>query len=289
MPAPRLPLLLALGAVALLAGASAAEAQVSQVAVRNRAPQAQLPDAAAADVDAARPGVQVAPRAGALRSVPVQLPVDDDNGHNDVTRVLVAVYAADRATLHAAAVEAGKVSGSGKRGVWAANVSMRHHDPPGLYWLQAEARDRNGNAHAAWSNFTYDALAAVRLDRDEVLLNHGGAPDASVPPGTDTHAGPVPVNVTNQGNVEIDVGFSGTNLTNATSGERIPIGNLHLSLAPNMTAEEAFAEQTTILAASRVAVGADSRRAAYLAIHVPQGLPSGTYTGSVVITAMPRT
>lgn len=281
-------LVILLLALAVVSESSASSSRGPQMKLRvaQMTPAGETPTTTGADDDPSSPGTQVNPASGTSRSISVDVTASDDNGHNDVTGVTVTVYKSDQTTEHVVSTAATKSSGSGKSATWTGTFSMAHHDAPGEYWVKAVVSDRDGGTSTKWSNFTYQSMSALSVATASVSLNPAGDTDRSLNPGDSSHGEPSIVNLTNAGNTVIDFEYYGTDLTNASTGEAIPIGNVHLSLSPDMSSETPFASTATTMRTFDLQPGADSVGSIYLAIHVPSTLRSGDYSGSLTISAV---
>lgn len=271
-------LVVALLAVLLVAGL--AQSASSRVDVPARPPHAERPDTSGSDEDAARPGTQVTPRAGAKRDIAVDVRASDDNGHNDVRAVNVTVLRADNATVHASAVDGAKLSGSGKRSTWRATVTMSYDDPPGEYILRAAVLDRDAAVTFSWTNFTYDALAALTLDDESVSLAPSGA--LGLYPGE--RGAPIGVNVTNAGNVAVNLTLSATPLANATREASVPASSLQASRSSAMSSAIALSGSAQTVPGG--AIAPKETAPLYLSVNLPEALRSGDYAGELTVGAI---
>ncbi|HET6405153.1 MAG TPA: hypothetical protein VFH78_10935 [Candidatus Thermoplasmatota archaeon] len=266
-------------AAILLAGL--AQSAPSRVEVVARAPQAQRPDASSGDDDPSRPGTQVNPRAGGPRQFPTDIILDDENGHNDVRRVTVTVLKADNVTIHRQAVDAAKLSASGTRATWRATVTMASNDTPGTYILRAEAIDRDSAVSLAWTNFTYEPLAALALAQENVSLVPTGS--AGFAPGA-AETTPVAVNVTNGGNVPVNVTLAATALSNATHESSVPPSSLRAARWQNMSSPVALS--TSAQTVPGLSIAANATAPLYFSMQVPAGLRPGVYVGELTVSAV---
>lgn len=273
---------LAFAIVVTLLLAGVAQSAPSRVEVVTRGPQAQEPGLAQADEDPGKPGTQVKPRAGGSHGFPADVIVHDENGHNDVRSVNVTILRADNATVHKAAVAASKLSASGTRATWRATVTMNSSDEPGTYIIRAAALDRDAAVSLAWTNFTYEPLAALTLARENVSLAPAGS--MGFQPGADTSATPVGVNVTNGGNVPVNLTLSATPLSNATHGASMPASSLQASRTTNASDGIALAGTSQTLPGGSIA--ADATVPLYFSVRVPQGLRAGEYVGELTVGAI---
>ena len=271
---------LALACGLLVAGL--AHGAPSHVEIATRGPQAQQPDLAQGDEDAARPGTQVRPRAGQPHGFPADVIVHDENGHNDVRRVNVTLLRADNATVHRAPVEASKLSGSGTRATWRVTVTMLSDDPPGEYILRAAVVDRDAAVTLAWTNFTYEPLAALAVATSRISLGPSGS--GALEPGADGTSAPAHVNVTNAGNVAVDITLAATDLANATHGASIPASSLLASRTSDVSSGLALSEATQTLPGASLA--SNETAPVWMGLRVPPGLRPGDYVGELTLGAV---
>lgn len=257
--------------------------------VDNRSPNANPPDASGEDDDGGTTGVQVNPNAGTSRTVSVTVDATDSNGHNDVDKAEVTLYKPDGTTVHNSVQnqEATKSSGSGSKATYSHSFDMNYYDPPGTYTIEVTVTDRDGSTDTDNSTFEYKELSAVSTNTSTVSLDDGSG---SVDPGTDTHSSPANVSVENAGNVQMDLSFSGTDLTDG-NGNAINVTNVHLDtdedddFSTNEWTVKSTTQTDTGFDLSASTDGTTSSKYVLFAIHVPN-VPAGTYTGSLTLEAV---
>lgn len=255
-----------------------------QADVAAKSPTGADADMSSEDEDGATVGVQVNPSAGSSKTVQVTVTVDDPNGHNDIDTVEVTIYEPDNATVEVATATASKQTGNGKRATYKYSFNMDYFDEPGTYHVKAVVTDRDGSTDTAWAEFEWTELAALSLTTSTVSLNPNGSSSESVEPGSDTHATNTTVTIENHGNVQVDLQYEGTDLTDG-SGNSIAVSNVHWSEFLDLDPENAFAATSQTNATFDLAPGDGASKDVYLAIHVPN-VPAGTYTGTLTLTAV---
>ncbi len=256
--------------------------------VSNRAPNTTGNDLSANDDNAGTAGVQVNPTSGASKSLSVSVHITDPNGHADVSSVTVTVYQPDNTTVHISPGAASKSNGNQKTATFDYSFDMEHWHPPGSYRVKAVSEDRAGASDTRWSSFEYQELAALSLSTSTVSFTAPGG--GSVTPDADTHDNPTTVAIENRGNVELDLSYTGTDLSDG-GDNTIPVSNVHLDLDGDgnfSTNEKTFSSTSqtdNTFDLARSTDGTASAKDVHLAIHVPQ-VPAGTYTGSVTLQAI---
>jgi hypothetical protein len=267
---------LAVGLALLVLGAAMAlplaAATPANVVVNNHAPSVTSVDLPAS----------VAPTSGSTTSVTVNSTIRDGNGYNDINSVTVTVYKPDNSTVHVAASAATQASGNGKDASYTYSFTMDYSDDPGTYYVKVAGADRGAATAVGWSSFTLQSLAAMSLDVGSISFGDG----SEIAPGSDTDGAPATVTVTNQGNTQMDLQFSGTALSNATLGTSIGAGNVWYSRASDMSGATAFSGSAQTDTGFNLAKGAGQTKSAYISVHVPSGTRAGTYTGTLTLAAV---
>lgn len=288
--------IIGLVALALLAAPAALASHAgnhpaSRGNVSSQAPQAQSPDASADDDDGGTAGVQVTPNAGTTRTVDITIDADDGNGHNDFTSATVTVYKPDNSTVHNSIQDetATKSNGNGKTATWSHSFDMNYYDDPGTYTIKVTVTDRDGTTDTSWSTFEYESLAALSTNTNTVTFDDGSG--GALDPGTNTHAKPENVTIENAGNVQMDLSFSGTNLTDG-NGNQIDVNYTHLDtdqdndFSTNEWQLSLSTKTDTTFDLAPSSDGTAARDYVLFAIHTPSPLPAGTYTGSITLEAI---
>lgn len=272
-----------LGAVATHAGNHPG----SQGNVNQQAPTVAAPNGP--DEDGSTPGNQVVPSAGGQKGVTLTITVSDSNGHNDIDTVTVTVYEPDNSTVEVGQGSASKTSGNGAQATYEYTFNMDYWDDPATgsstYSVKAVATDRDGLSDTGWYEFNYEELAALSMDTSMVYLNPDGSSGTAVSPGGSTHSNPSSVTISNDGNVQIDLQYSGTDLTNATNGESIGVSNVHWDTNSSFPWENSFSTSTQTNTTFDLAKGSSSTKTVYLNIHVPN-VPEAEYTGTLTMAAV---
>lgn len=281
-------LALSLCTMATLPGVDAgnhSNAKQKQTEVSKRPPTAGPPDLSDNDDEPGQPGISVRPTSGSARSVSLSVPVDDENGHNDVDSVTITVYKPDNSTVHVSPVSGSKASGTGRQAVYDALFDMEFHDPAGTYHVKIETTDRDGQTDTSWGDFIYEELAAVSFSTSTVSLNPGGDENAAIQPGDDTRDNPSTVTLSNTGNVPIDAELSGTDLDNSDSSASIPVSSIVYSLNETFETETTLSGSTQTLDLDLTA-GGSSSKTLYFAADIPTGIPADEYQGTLSLAAV---
>jgi hypothetical protein len=225
----------------------------------------------------------VSPTAGSTSNVWVEVVFEDGNGHNDISGATVTIYESDNSTVHVAAGSATKTGGSGKRATYNYTFAMDYDDAAGTYYVRAAGTDREGDVATAYISFDYGTLAALSIDVGSVTLNPGGDEASELQPGEDSRSSPASATITNSGNTQLDLQFSGTDL-DGPDGASIPIANVLYSRSSDMSGETAFSGSAQTDAGFNLA--RSGSKSAYFAVQVPEGIPAGSYTGTVTLAAI---
>ena len=233
------------------------------------------------DDDGATSGVQINPYPGGAKTLTVSVVVSDPNGFGDISTVNITNIAPDPAHGDPSPVtlvyQSG--SGSGTSATYNGTFDMQFYDQPVEYTVTVTAKDTGGLSGTDSSTFNYTSCTAMSLDAATIAFG-------SIDPGeNNTVAGDGDMGtnesptVRNTGNVEIDVSITGEDMT--SGGDMITkdqmdarvdaLGYLNLSVARCFDAN--------------MAAGASSLEKVDFRLNVPYGIPAGSYTGSVTLTA----
>lgn len=229
----------------------------------------------------------VNPTAGTTTTVPVTITAADNNGFQDLSAIKVTVYKPDGSTVHVAeALATSNEDGSGTGQSYAFSFDMNFHDGPAtggsVYFVRAVAHDAAGGISTALDGtFEYTELVALSLSAASLDF---GTVTPGVRSATQTLA------ITNQGNVGIDARTSGTDLSDG-NGHAIDQSNIKYDLAnSDMNAEASLTDTPFTNTGFDLAKGAASSQTGYWALETPsaeaQYLPSGTYSGTLTLTAI---
>lgn len=236
------------------------------------------------------PGSAISPTSGSTTTVASTIVVEDLNGCSDLFGVTLQVLKPDGSTSHFAASAATYSSCSaGVAATYTHSFTMAFHDDPALststYKVKVVATDSQGatgdNA-ASLAVFNFNELAALNLNLSTFDLG------SSLSPGSTSST--LQLGVQNHGNVQIDLQLSGTALSHATEAATIPVSNLSYSTSSTMSGSSPLSTSAASLSTFDLAKGASSSQSLYWQLTVPSGstqwVPSGTYTGTVTLSAM---
>jgi hypothetical protein len=130
---------------------------------------------------------------------------------------------------------------------------------------------------AAPALFNYNSLVALATASTLNVGSGGVAPGAGGPIAS--------LSIQNQGNARIDVQVSGTALTFGSNS--IPVGDLSFGTASDLAGSTVLSGTPATLSSFDLAAGAASSRALYVQLTTtPEGLPAGTYAGTLTVTAL---
>jgi len=231
------------------------------------------------DDDGATPGVQILPNPGSAKTVTVSAIVSDPDGYGDISTVNITDIDPDPAHGDPSPVTLVFQSGSGNTATYNGTFDMQFYDQPVEYTVTVTAKDTGGSSDTNSSTFNYTSCTAMSLDAGTIAfgsidLGENNTVTGDVDMGTTGSP-----TVRNIGNVEIDVSITGLDMTsggdtitnNHMDAQVDALGYRDLSVArcfdANMTANASSLENV------------DFR------LNVPYGIPAGSYTGSVTLTA----
>jgi hypothetical protein len=233
------------------------------------------------DDDGTTSGVQINPNPGGAKTVTVSAVVSDPNGYGDISTVNITDITPDPALGDPSPVtlEYQSGSGSGTTATYNGTFDMQFYDAPIEYTVTVTAKDTGGLSDADSSTFNYTSCTAMSLDAATIAFG-------SIDPGeNNTVAGDKDMNTTgsptvrNTGNVEIDVNITGSDMTSGSD---------------TITKDQMDAQVDSLgysdLGVPRcfdvnIAAGALSLENVDFRLNVPYGIPAGSYTGSVTLTA----
>lgn len=222
------------------------------------------------------------PSAGTTASITATVVAVDTNGFADISGVTVGIIKPDGSTVHLAQSAASFSSGSLLQATYTKSLSMTFHDAAALttstYKVKAIATDAaaaTGTNLLTLAVFNYGQLVAVNAPAS---LDLG----SSLSPGI---AGSIAsLSLQNYGNVQMDSQVSGTALTYSSSS--IPVSAMAYSLASDLSGPAALSTSAATLSSFDLASGASSSKSIYFQLTPPEGLPAGTYTGTLTVAAV---
>jgi len=226
----------------------------------------------------------LSPTSGTTSSLTATVVAADTNGFNDITGVTVGIIKPDGTTVHVAQAAASFSSGSLLQATYTKTLTMNYYDAAALttntYKVKAIATDSGsltGTNLLSLAVFNYAQLVALNAPAS---VDVGGS---GITPGT---SGAITsMSITNYGNQQIDTQISGTDLTDGSS-DTITVDNMAYGLASDLSDAAALSGSPTTLSSFNLAAGAASSKTTYLQLSPPTGLPAGTYTGTLTVTAV---
>lgn len=222
------------------------------------------------------------PTAGGTASIGVTVVVTDTNGASNIDTIQMFVLKPDGSTLQTFSVTNPPDSTGLLTATYTARaVTVPFYAAPGAgYKVRAQAVDGNGAlsslvlAPATSAAFTVNTVVGIGAPTS---IDLGGA---GLTPGV---AGSIePMTITNTGNVVLDVSLSSAGLS--SGGDDIPASAIDVGLDSGLSdAADLDADREL---ESDVPTGAASTDTVYLRLTPPEGLPAGTYSGSLTATAV---
>lgn len=225
------------------------------------------------------------PVSGTTASFTATVVAADTNGFNDISSVTVGIIKPDGSTVQLAESAATFVSsgGAGLQATYTKTLTMNFYDAAATgastYKVKATATDAGaltGTNLLTLATFNYGTLVALNAPASVDLGGSGINPGAA---GAITS-----LSVQNYDNQRIDTQVSGTDLTYSSSS--IPVADVAFGLASDLTGSTALATSAATLSSYDLVTGASSSRAIYFQLTAPTGLPAGTYTGTLTVTAV---
>ena len=231
------------------------------------------------DDDGTIPGVQIDPNPGGAKTVTVSVVVSDPNGYGDISTVNITDINPDPAHGDPSNVILVFQSGNGNTATYTGTFDMQFYDAPIEYTITVTAKDMEGLSGTNLSTFNYTSCNAMRLDADTIAFGSINPGENNTVAGDENMGTTGNPTVQNIGNVEIDVSITGLNMTSGSNtvtkdwmdAQVGALGYLDLGVARCFNAN--------------IAAGASSLENVGFRLNVPYGIPAGSYTGSVTLTA----
>jgi hypothetical protein len=248
---------------------------ILEVSVENNAPTVESV-VISPDDDGFAAGVQVIPEPGSVKTVTITADVADADGANTIQSVLV--YVKDEG------VDMVKTSTlSNTTAVYSADISMQYYDAGGLYNVTVTASDSGGNS-SAMSVFEYYEMIAIELDTSGLQFPKSGPGSALEMHGDYAMSTADAPSVRNIGNVMIDVGIEGSDMTDG--GNSIGVDNLMYTFdndfGSSLSGVLSAVMQTVVYG---MEVGENAVVPLGFRLEIPSDTPTGNYSGSVTVVA----
>ena len=220
-------------------------------------------------------GATVAPNPGAVKTVSVEAEASDENGHGDISSVSCAITGHGTITL-----SAGTIVDPTTR-TYTGSFDMNFYDDPSTYEVTCTATDASAQTGNRMESFAYQTSIALELDAALIGFADMSASETKTITGDNVMTTPLLPSVQNYGNVQIDAEVTGTDLTDG--GKTIAVGKAEFRFGV-----EAFADLSTTTQTAHINMGkaADSIKNVDFKLTIPEGTLSGSYSGTVTITAV---
>lgn len=227
--------------------------------------------------------------AGETVVVTANTTVTDLDGGSDISSASATLYhststsnGSDDENIHLTNSSCTLGTPSGNDAVVTCTFTMDYMALGGTWTANITATDLGSNSVSATDTNTVNDLAA--LDVTQAAVEFG-----SLELGKNSSAA-ITMTIKNQGNIQIDARFKGSNYTCTTSGT-IPVGNTRYgltsanydTLTTDLTAEEVT--QTNFDLAYRTG-GTNSTKNEYWGIKIPDSGVSGTCSNTITVTAI---
>ncbi len=220
-------------------------------------------------------GVQIYPLPGGMKNIKINATVSDSNGMDNISvtaniddvsyAVLIKIKDLDNTTA-----------------IFSGNVSAPFYLAPGNHTITVAVSD-SSNESTATADFEFMPTAAIELDASNLNFP-SGAPNSFVQLLGDDVFGQK-ASVKNIGNVQIDLGIYGTNLSNSKS--TIPASNLQFSLDNDFESSLSGVMQANMQVVPAELPPADeSLMPLAFKLFIPEGITVGDYVGEVTIVAV---
>jgi hypothetical protein len=231
------------------------------------------------DDDGTIPEVQIDPNPGGAKTVTVSVVVSDPNGYGDISTVNITDIDPDPAHGDPSPVTLVYQSGSGNTATYNGTFDMQFYDAPIEYTITVTAKDKGGSSGTNSSTFNYTSCNAMSLDVGMIAFG-------SIDPGeNNTVDGDKDVGTTdsptvrNIGNVVIDVNITGSDMTSGS--DTVTKNHIDAQVATLGYSDLGVARCFN----ANMVVGPSSLENVDFRLNVPYGIPAGSYTGSVTLTA----
>lgn len=251
------------------------EEVVLEVEVENTAPS--VSSIAISDDDTLVEGFQVIPEAGGTRVVDVFVNVSDLDGVDNIEFVEI-VFRNNTITM----TQQNNLSNTTAK--YTGTIDMDYYDAAGEYNVTVVAGDSVLN-DSSGTSFQYYEMIAIELDSSGLQFpkaSPGGVLELSGDTIMSTTDMP---SVRNIGNVQVDVGIQGSDMTDGTNS--IGVENIAYTFDNDfsgaMSGVLGLVMQTVVIG---METGADSVVPLGFRLNIPSSTPSGNYSGSVVVMAM---
>ena len=155
----------------------------------------------------------------------------------------------------------------------------RYYATPGTWNCSINATDKSVVFANNFTNITMNELVALTVYPSTVDFGNNA-------PGSNSSL--VSLNVTNQGNIQIDMKMDGRNLTKDASTPHINVSQMWFDFTNPVTADQRMVNVSSFNTSYNLwkATGeTPSNRTHYYKLQVPSGIASGTYTGVMTLTA----
>ncbi len=213
-------------------------------------------------------GFQIMPNAGENKEITISAVIGDGDNIDDIVSVTATINNNEIELLKKETISEYEALYEGK-------TNMGFYDAPGNYDVTLKAVDNSSSEEIKTTEFEYLELLAIDINFDSI--NFG-----DITTGTNKSLDEnMALTIHNLGNIISDIEISGTDLTN--NEEIIDISNLQYQFSSSSFAP--LLNNPTIEDIN-LGCGESSYENMNLMIYIPEGAKTGSYSGSITITAI---
>ncbi len=213
-------------------------------------------------------GFQIMPNAEENKEITITAVIGNDGGIDNITSVSATINSNEIELLR-------KETISEYEAVYEGKANMNFYDAPGTYKIEIKTVDSSSSEEIKTAEFEYLELLAVDINFDAINF---GEITSGANKSLDENNGLI---INNIGNIVSDIEISGTDLTNNEG--IIDIANLQYQFGASSFVS--LLNNPTI-ADINLGYGELSYNNLNLRLNIPEGTKTGSYSGSITITAI---
>jgi hypothetical protein len=224
------------------------------------------------DDDSAADGFQVSPEPKQSTSIQVSVEVSDFNGVGDIDVVRINVNNKDYQLQKTSDI-------NNTNAIYGGSFDMEFYRSPGIYDVIVFVSDKSNLNNTKTTSFQYLSLVALEVDTSSITFTATPGQVSEILGDLDPSTLDR-ITLRNIGNTVLDIQIAGTDLTN--NNNVINVGDIEYSLDGTYYALSQTKQQADI----NLEPGQSALQALNLRLNVPSGVNPGTYTGSILVTAI---
>jgi len=212
-------------------------------------------------------GFQIMPNAGENKEITINAVIGDDDSIDNIASVTTTINNNEIELLK-------KETLNEYEAIYEGKINMSFYDASGNYDITLKAVDNSSSEEIKTTQFEYLELLAIDINFD--TINFG-----DITTGTNNTISNQDLTIHNIGNVISDIEVGGTNLTNGE--EAVDISNLQYQFDTSP-----FVPLLNNPTIADISLGCDesSYKNMNLRLFIPEGTKTGSYSGSIIITAI---